>query len=980
VSTVKKAFKKIFLFVLAIVLMSSMLSFNVSASTVNVTIADTDPVPTIQALINAAIATGATTVTVTGSKITANATLALTIPAGVTVMWNAVYRGVANPVIDYSGEGALNIAGPNGWVQNTSTPNSYTAIRANGNSLIISGGTVQSGKGRAIEGAGPNTVVSVTGGSVFNEATSNLFPVIDMTNASNIGSVNVNVSGGNVYASSTAAGSYGYVIQSYGNVLIGGGTLSTSGVYGRVVNLVGDSSNVTVSGGVVQATGSGGTAISTSTTAPTQVTNTSVTITGGLVASYATSTTGWAIHTTGASSTISVSGGTVFAYGTSITGSTNSAIYTERTGVFTGTSGDGVVIVWNRPAWVAGGQNVYYAPPTTPTTLSSTDIITLPAGAVATWAKRDPSANRPNDGIYYSNGGNTNYIQLPEVTVVNQFYTITISIAPGYAPAGNQIVSTGSGGTITVDYNQPSQYVNVPYNQSQSLTVSTTSPYYIYLVDTWNPDIGSMYFSQPLYIGTTAGETFYYNIPNVISNQIIRVYFAVPNTSQFRLISYAGAGGSISPSGLRVVAPSSVNTYTITAQAGYSISGVVVDGQSVLQELSSTTSWPGTNDLQSGIFTFPPASRDSVITATFARMNQSITATAGAGGSISPPGNVTVPYGNDQRFTITPDEGYFIEQVLVDGMPVSTMSVYDFPNVTGDHTISVTFALNAKPDVYDLSVISGTGGMVSGTQSGYYTQGTAIKVNAIADSGYHFTGWTINGVTIADVSNANLAEFLMPANTVVLTANFEQNPVQTYTLNVISNHGGTVSGTPSGFYAEGFFVSVIATANSGFHFEGWTITGAEITGGEFAKPATFNMPANVVTLTANFEPNPEDTFTLNVIGAVGGTLTGTRSGPYEEGYAVSVTAAANPGYRFVGWTITGAAITGGNNANPAEFFMPENAVTLTAIFEEIRIVASPQTGVNRNIALPLLLLTLGVITIAGAELYCRGIIRKAKQK
>ena len=67
VSTVIKNIKKIFAFILVIIMMSSMLSFNVSASTVNVTIADTDPVPTIQALINAAIATGATTVTVTGS-------------------------------------------------------------------------------------------------------------------------------------------------------------------------------------------------------------------------------------------------------------------------------------------------------------------------------------------------------------------------------------------------------------------------------------------------------------------------------------------------------------------------------------------------------------------------------------------------------------------------------------------------------------------------------------------------------------------------------------------------------------------------------------------------------------------------------------------------------------------------------------------------------------------------------------------------
>ncbi|MCL2662913.1 MAG: hypothetical protein FWE83_06230 [Oscillospiraceae bacterium] len=874
----------------------------------NVTIADTDPVPTIQGLINAAIATGATTIEVTGSKITANSILTLNIPDGVTIVWNAVYRGIANPVIDYYGDGTLNI-GSGGWVQNTSTPNSYTAIRANGLNLIISGGTVQSGKGRAIEGAGPNTVVNVTSGSVFNEATSNLFPVIDMTNASNIGSVNVNVSGGNVFASSTAAGSYGYVIQSYGNVLISGGTLSTSGVYGRVVNLVGDSSNVTVSGGIVQATGSGGTAISTSTTAPTQVTNTSVTITGGLVASYATSGTGWAIHTTGSNSTVSVSGGTVFAYGTGITGSTNSVIYTERNATlgFTGATSNGIVIAWDRAAWIAGGSGVYFAPPTTPPTLSSTNIINTPlsgTGVTATWAKRDTSANRPFDGIYYSNGTNTGYIQLSEVTVVNQYYPVVITFGPGgTVGGGNNVDSTGSGIGSPFTGIILAQTIQVPYTQTQSFTVRSAAPYYILAVDTWDSTAGysAMYFSQLLFAGNTPGETFNYTTPPVVNSQIIRVFYAQQSTTLFSIVAFAGVGGSFSPSGYTSNIPlNSTRTYTVTAQPGYYVTGVVVDGTPVTDILTNTTNWPGTNNLQSGSYTFDSISRNSVISATFGHVDLNITATASAGGSISPQGNVTVPYGGNQTFTITPDDGYFINEVLIDGVPTLTTDIQDFINVKNNHTISVTFALNAKPDVYDFSAIAGIGGIVSGTPSGYYEEGTAI--------------------------------------------------------------------------------SVIALANDGYHFVNWTITGAVITGGEFAKPATFIMPADTVVITANFEQNPPGTFTLNVIGAEGGTLSGTRSGPYAEGYAVQVTAAPNPGFRFSGWTITGADITGGNYVNPAAFLMPGNMVTITASFEVIPPGGSPQTGVDSNIALPVIMLALGLLIITGAELYRREHFRKAKQK
>ena len=69
-----------------------------------------------------------------------------------------------------------------------------------------------------------------------------------------------------------------------------------------------------------------------------------------------------------------------------------------------------------------------------------------------------------------------------------------------------------------------------------------------------------------------------------------------------------------------------------------------------------------------------------------------IIASASEGGSISPSGDVTVNCGADQTFTITPDECYKIEAVLVDGESVGAVSSYTFGSVTVDHTISATFA------------------------------------------------------------------------------------------------------------------------------------------------------------------------------------------------------------------------------------------------------------------------------------------------
>ena len=69
-----------------------------------------------------------------------------------------------------------------------------------------------------------------------------------------------------------------------------------------------------------------------------------------------------------------------------------------------------------------------------------------------------------------------------------------------------------------------------------------------------------------------------------------------------------------------------------------------------------------------------------------------IKATAGTGGAISPSGNVSVRGGRDQTFTITPDQGYAVSDVKIDGESVGVVTSYSFENVRKAHTIAVSFA------------------------------------------------------------------------------------------------------------------------------------------------------------------------------------------------------------------------------------------------------------------------------------------------
>ena len=85
---------------------------------------------------------------------------------------------------------------------------------------------------------------------------------------------------------------------------------------------------------------------------------------------------------------------------------------------------------------------------------------------------------------------------------------------------------------------------------------------------------------------------------------------------------------------------------------------------------------------------------NKVVGATPDTASDTITATAGPNGSISPSGAVVVPAGQAQTFTITPDTGYDIQDVLVDGVSVGARTSVTFMSAIKDHTITASFVRN----------------------------------------------------------------------------------------------------------------------------------------------------------------------------------------------------------------------------------------------------------------------------------------------
>lgn len=146
----------------------------------------------------------------------------------------------------------------------------------------------------------------------------------------------------------------------------------------------------------------------------------------------------------------------------------------------------------------------------------------------------------------------------------------------------------------------------------------------------------------------------------------------------------------------------------------------------------------------------------------------------------------------------------------------------------------------------------------------------------------------------------------------------------TYTLSAAVSPSGSGSVGGAGSYQEGASVTVSASPASGYQFSSWSgyISGT-------GNPKTFTMPAQNVTITANFTlaPPPSYTLSTSVSPSASGIVTG--GGSYQAGDSVLVTAIPSDGYEFSCWSnyLDGTE-------NPRSFTMPAQNVMATAVFVE----------------------------------------------
>jgi hypothetical protein len=128
-------------------------------------------------------------------------------------------------------------------------------------------------------------------------------------------------------------------------------------------------------------------------------------------------------------------------------------------------------------------------------------------------------------------------------------------------------------------------------------------------------------------------------------------------------------------------------------------------------------------------------------------ISSTITATAGANGTIAPLGVTNVIYGGSQSYTITPNLGYHVADVLVDGVSVGAMTSYTFTNVMSNRTISATFAIN----VYTITASAGANGSIAPPGSTNVNYGGGQNYTITPGTGYHVADVLVDGASVGPV-------------------------------------------------------------------------------------------------------------------------------------------------------------------------------------------------------------------------------------
>ena len=386
---------------------------------------------------------------------------------------------------------------------------------------------------------------------------------------------------------------------------------------------------------------------------------------------------------------------------------------------------------------------------------------------------------------------------------------------------------------------------------------------------------------------TNPADTFTQVLTNIVDNYHYEVMFV---QSTYTITASCGNHGTISPVGTASYLYHQNAVYSINAAPGYYIATITVDG--------TTTTYTQDDALTSTTYTFSNIEAAHTISATFAPMSFQITVNAGANGAITPT-TATYAYGATPTFTITPDAGYSIADVTVDGTSVGAVATYTFLPLTAAHTIGATFVANT----YTITATAGNGGTITPAGATTVAYNADRTYTIAANTGYHVSNVFVDGVSVGAVTSYTFTG--VTANHTIYAA-FDLNEF-TVTVNQPA-HGAITPGTTTVLY--GATPSFVIAPATGYNVTAITVNGSNVNlnnvpnvNGTYTY--TFSAISSNQTITATMTAK---TYTISASAGANGSITPNGNTTVSHGGAQAYTITPANGYVVAQVTVDGMSI------------------------------------------------------------------------
>ncbi len=346
--------------------------------------------------------------------------------------------------------------------------------------------------------------------------------------------------------------------------------------------------------------------------------------------------------------------------------------------------------------------------------------------------------------------------------------------------------------------------------------------------------------------------------------------------AQHTILSTSGDNGTIYPLG-SIIYDGTVQNYLIIPMNGYKVATFTVNGEDKKMDIVNH------NYSVSGI------TSDTQIDVTFEKILPSdiaVYANSDVQGTISPKGYTVVSNGSSLTYTITPNLGYQIKDVKVNGVSMGAVSTVTLTNITSTQSVYAEFMILTAVNSAITFNLNGGNTILGYDLPQTYTEGVGLTLpnnQKIVRVGYVFEGWydneNLSGQTVQWISLTDVG-----AKTY-----WAKWTVEFISITFNSNLGSAVSTISQ---AYGSNVSQPANPTKlGYTFGGWYSDEA------LSSAYTFDtMPAEDITLYAKWSINTYNiTFNSNL---------GSAVSSISQAYGSNVSQPANPtklGYTFVGW-------------------------------------------------------------------------------